>query len=72
MDWTALVYVLVILVIIISLLVMRVWPRHSDGSPMSFEEVEELMEKFPRPPSDPTLIMMIFTTLILIGVALTR
>ena len=73
MDWTSLAYVLVILIMAISLLLMWAWPRHPDGTFMSVEEVEEFMDKFPRPPMGRAkgVVVMVFATLGMIAIALT-
>lgn len=72
MTWTALIYVLVIFVIIISVLVAWAWPRTPDGKLMHPDQVEDFMKKFPRPPTDwaVTVFIMLFALLAMIGVAL--
>lgn len=74
MDWEALALIVVIAFIVLLLLFVWAWPRNPNGSFMSLDEVEEILNRFPRPPSDRAkqLVIGFFATLGLIGVALTR
>jgi hypothetical protein len=74
MSWQSLALVTVMFMIAVSMLFIWVWPRNQDGTFMSLDEVEKLMKKFPQTDSGRTksIIVGVFATLGMIGVALTR
>ncbi len=73
MSWTALAIVTVLLLLTVVALIYQFWPRTEDGDFMSPEEVEEFLDKFPKPQSrSKHLMVVIFATIAMIAVALTK
>ncbi len=76
MNWTALLYVTVIAILAIALLVNWIWPRHANGKWWSVEEVDEFIEKFPKPRTTSGYVMqriiLVFAALASIGLMLTN
>jgi hypothetical protein len=74
MNWTALGYVVVILVIILTLSFLWIWPRTPDGKLMDPDEVQEFLNRFPKAPTGWAMgiIIGLFALLAMIGEALTK
>lgn len=72
MTFTALIYATVFVMLMLTLAIWRFWPRHEDGSPYSIEEVDEFLNRFPKPPrgNGSRAILALIGLIALIAVAL--
>ena len=77
MSWSSLIFVIMMGVFALALLLKKHWPRKDDGSPMSPEEMEEFMDKFPKSTTGPDegsvkLVILIIVSIAMLAIAVTR